>query len=262
MYIAYYDEAGDDGFPRYSSPLFVLSALYLHYLNWKRAFDTIQMFRRQLKNDFNIPIKWEIHTRSLLLNKNPYREIGLSNNDRICVIDLFCDLASQLDIKVVNIAINKTIIRKQDYRVLDRALTYSVQRIENDLKRIDPTGRFLIITDDGRVGKMRNTTRRIQKINFIPSRYGPEGYRQEIESLIEDPLPKNSKESYFIQLADTISYIVYLYVAHICNISHSNNRMPEEINKEKVIEWMQKLKGCLNVAASGENEYGVVCYPK
>jgi hypothetical protein len=25
MHIAYYDEAGDDGFPKYSSPLFVLS---------------------------------------------------------------------------------------------------------------------------------------------------------------------------------------------------------------------------------------------
>lgn len=28
MYIAYYDESGDDGFPAYSSPLFVLTALY------------------------------------------------------------------------------------------------------------------------------------------------------------------------------------------------------------------------------------------
>ncbi len=35
MYIAYYDESGDDGYPRYSSPLFVLSVTYLHYLNWK-----------------------------------------------------------------------------------------------------------------------------------------------------------------------------------------------------------------------------------
>lgn len=262
MYIAYYDESGDDGFPQYSSQFFVLSALYLHHLNWRKVYETIQIFRKQLKTDYRIPVNWEIHTKYLLLNKNPYREIGLSNQDRIGIIDLLCDLASQLEIKVVNVAINKTKIKRPDYKILDRALTYSVQRIENDLKRIDPVGRFLIITDEGRVGKMCRTTRKIQKINFIPSRYGPTGYRQEIELLIEDPLPKSSKESSFIQLADTISYIVYLYVTYQNGISSVTNRMPDEVDFGKVINWMERLKGCLNTAASGENEYGIVCYPK
>ncbi|NHZ71723.1 MAG: DUF3800 domain-containing protein, partial [Aquificales bacterium] len=61
MHIVYYDESGDDGFPQYSSQYFVLSAVYLHYSNWKPAFEEIRDFRRRLKASFNIPIKTEMH---------------------------------------------------------------------------------------------------------------------------------------------------------------------------------------------------------
>jgi len=49
LYIAYYDEAGDDGDPKYSSPLFVLTAVYLHYSCWKDVFENIRQFRKKLK---------------------------------------------------------------------------------------------------------------------------------------------------------------------------------------------------------------------
>ena len=49
MQIAYYDESGDDGFPAYSPPLFVLTVLYLHHLNWKDTYSTILDFRREQK---------------------------------------------------------------------------------------------------------------------------------------------------------------------------------------------------------------------
>ena len=46
MHIAYYDEAGDDGYPNYSSKLFVLTSLYLHYTHWRKSFDAIWEFRK------------------------------------------------------------------------------------------------------------------------------------------------------------------------------------------------------------------------
>lgn len=120
----------------------------------------------------------------------------------------------------------------------------------------------MIITDEGRVGKMRSTTRKIQKINFIPSRFGTGSYRQEVRSLIEDPLPKNSKESYFIQLSDSVAFIVYLYSIQKFNIGILHNRMPHEIDKPKLLSWMDRMKSSLNLEASTDDEYGVVCYPK
>ena len=262
MYISYYDESGDDGYPHYSSTLFVLASIYLHHLNWKDIYNTIHSFRNQLKADFGLPTKIEMHTKYFLLNKKPFRQFNLSNEDRILIIDLFCDLISQLELKVINVVINKSKINVPRYNVLDRALTYSVQRIENDLKKLDPTKKFMIITDEGRVGKMRSTTRKIQKINFIPSRFGSESYRQEIKSLIEDPLPKSSKQSYFIQFADLIAYIVFLYINQKLQISPKPNRLPEIIDNKKIINWMDRLEGSLNTEASSDDKYGVVCYPK
>ena len=196
MFISYYDESGDDGFPSTSSPLFVLTAMYQHHLNWKENYERVKAFKKQLAHDFPFPFHEELHTREFILNKAPYHLWGISEEDRAHIIDLYCQLTAQLEAKIISVVIVKDRLQKKDIDILDTALTYSVQRIENDLAA-DPQNRFEIITDWGRVGKMRKTTRRVQKINFIPSKFGPNPRRQEIQKLIEDPLPKDSSESLF-----------------------------------------------------------------
>ena len=98
--------------------------------------------------------------------------------------------------------IDKSRAKRDDYPVLENALTYSVQRIEND-----SAGKWkrLILSDKGRVGVMSHTVRKIRAFNPIPSMFG-EAYRnQPIRNMVEDILEKDSKESYFIQACDFIS---------------------------------------------------------
>jgi hypothetical protein len=220
MYLAYYDESGDDGHPHTSSPLFTLSVAYQHHLAWKDNYETVKKFKRQLAHDFPFPFHQELHTREFILNKKPYNQSNIADADRAHVIDLYCELCAQLDLKIINVVIVKSRFYKSKVNVLDLALTFSVQRIENDLAPI-PQNRFMIVTDWGRVGKMRKTTRRVQKINFIPSKFGPTPRRQEIQKLIEDPLPKDSSESYFLQVADLSACVVSLYAVitqHVGNL--------------------------------------------
>lgn len=261
MYLCYYDESGDDGYPNYASHFFIFTVIYIHHLSWKESYQKIYSFRKEIKNDYGLPVNIEMHTKKFLLNKNPYRQYNFSNRDRLEVVSKFCKLISRLNLKIINTCIVKPRIKKQDYNVLDNALTYSVQRIENDL-RSNTSERFMIITDPGRVGKMRKTTRRIQKINFIPSRFNLNPYRKEIEKLIEDPLPKDSKESYYIQLSDLISYIVNLYSIKHLGIGNFSNRLSGVVSETIVRGWMNELKPALNLKASGTNEFGVVYYPK
>lgn len=266
MYLAYYDESGDDGYPRYSTEIFVLSCLYMHHDKWKDNYAKIVKFRRQLKVDYDFPIKEEFHCRQFLLDKSPYHG-KYSMVERKEIYLLFIDLISILDISIINVVIDKTKIppASTSYDVLENAFTYSIQRIENTLERISPNSKFMLLCDKGRVGKMRKTSRRIQRINFIPSKLYPgTSYRKEIEGLIEDPIEKDSKESYFIQIADIIAFSTFIYShRHIMNPARDwANRLKRVLNYGDETVILDKLLPVLNTKASRSNKYGIVNYPK
>jgi len=226
MFIAYFDESGDDGYPRYSSELFVLTSVYLHYSNWQDCYQKIYDFRKSLRLTYRFPVKQEFHTREFIMDKFPYHGKFTTAVRKKILFD-FCSFAATLDVKVVSVVIDKQNIRRPTYHVLKNALTYNIQRIENDLAPLGNVGKFMIITDEGRVGAMRNVTRKIQKINYIPSQFSGTPYRKEIKSMLEDPLPKSSDQSYFIQLADMISFIVNFirsakFVQYNCHLEQEN----------------------------------------
>lgn len=260
MYLAYFDESGDDGYPKYSSELFVLTSGYLHHQKWQEIYNSIKEFRKQLKQDFGIPIKLEFKAREFILNKKPYRDLNISDDNRKKILGITADFLGSIDIKFINVVINKKKIPRQEYPVLENTVKFNIQRIENDLT-IDPLNKFLIITDEGRVGKMRHITRKIQRINIIPSKFIGR-YRKEIKLLIEDPLPKKSQESYFIQMCDFVAFLVYLYGIKKFSLGKWPNRLSPVLNEIELIEIMNKIKPALNLKATSSNEYGIVCYPK
>ena len=102
MRIVYYDESGDDGYPQFSSPLFSLTAIYMHYLSWKGNYEIIKDLRSKLKAEFNFPIKLEMHTKYFLLDKHPYRDFNFLHNNKKQIISLFCQFIAHLDLKVIN----------------------------------------------------------------------------------------------------------------------------------------------------------------
>jgi hypothetical protein len=259
MHLVYYDEAGDDGFPG-SSPLFVLTAFYCSDLDWKENFKIVADFKHQLAKDFSFPFKEEMHAREFLLNKSPYHHWDLSDDDRVEIAGRYCQICAQLIARVIVTAVIKPKITLSHFPVLDKALSYSIQRVENDLGT-SANNRFLIITDEGRVGKIRSTSRRMQRINYVPSKFGTAPIRREIKHLIEDPLPKNSRESYFIQLSDLIGCLAYFYLCTETGAASLPARMPTAIDHVKFTEWLDILKPILNLKATSKHPYGFVCIP-
>lgn len=262
MFIVDYDESGDDGYPPSSSPLFILSCVYLDHRGWKAAYEQITDFRRSLKSEYGLPVKMEFHTRSFLLNKDPYRKYGFPAHKRTEMVDKFWGFIGDLDIHIINVAINKPKLTAAKFDVLDTALKYSIQRIENHLNKLGYSDGYLIISDEGRIGKMRKTDRKIQRINLILSQFDGSTYRAKIKGLIEDPLGKDSKESYFIQLADLVSYITRLYCINKLGVASLPRRLPKTVDHSRIILWMDSLKNSLNLAASKHDQYGVVIHPK
>ncbi len=123
----------------------------------------------------------------------------------------------------------------------------------------------MIFCDKGRVGKMRKTARKIQRINYIPSRFqSGASYRKEIEGMIEDPIEKDSRESYFIQISDIVAYTLYLYsVRNLLNpMRNWSRRSLKVLNYGDEVSAMDRLLPVLNTKASRNNQYGIVHYPK
>jgi hypothetical protein len=261
MYISYFDESGDDGYPATSSELFVLASLYFHYSVWKENYQATLSFRRELKKRWDFPVKMEFHTKEFLADKNPYH--GKYNADeRKQILLEYCDFVSTLKFKIIAVVIDKTRIKRPKYAVLKKSLTYNIQRIENDLSVPGHEGHFLIITDEGRVNQMRETARAIQRFNYIPSVIHPVPYRKEITRLIEDPLPKPSSQSYFIQIADMIAFLVNLYARkNLCDPQQAwGNRVSAVLSAGDDVVLMDKLKERFNLSAS-KRPYGIVYYP-
>jgi hypothetical protein len=262
MYLVYYDEAGDDGYPRYSSPLFVLSAVYFEHLHYRDYFERMRAFRYMLQKDYGLPGRWEMHTKGFLTHNKPYNQLQLDSSQKIEIITQYCNFAATLGIKVINVTIVKPRIQRTTYNVLDNALTYSVQRIENDINSLNrPDERFMVISDQGRLASMRKTTRRLQRMNFVPSKYGTPPRRMEIAKMVEEPLPKDSKESYFVQLADMISYVVYAYSVITTKVAQLPKRLSAYVSEGQVRAWMDMAKPAFNLNACPKDPYGIMYHP-
>lgn len=259
-YIAYFDETGDDGANTDSSKQFVLTSVYMKSEDWQENFDKVRECRKILKEKFGFHISEEFHTRHLVRDKGFYREHGWNEEQRREIIKEFTKCIANLKIKIVNVIIDKTKITDSDYPVLENALTYNIQRIENDSSG---EWNYLIISDKGREAPMRKTARSIRAYNPVQSHYG--GYQnQPIKGMIEDILEKDSTESYFIQICDFVSFFTDLYYRAI----DKNEALPNRVGRVTDRIFIQRVmatlaKGdVLNRKASTHHEYGFVIYPR
>ena len=85
-----------------------------------------------------------------------------------------------------------------------------------------------------------------------------------IRNLIEDILEKDSKESYFIQLCDFVSYFTHLYQKCCVEKQPLPNRIANCIDERFIGSVMQTLKSNnkLNLNANKKSTFGIVKYPK
>ena len=260
-YLVYFDETGDDGVTTESSKFFLLTSIYMSSENWQSNYNKIKACRNQLNKTYGFHASEEMHTKYFLTDKEPYRKYKWTRDDKQEILKAITLCIAELDLQIVNVIIDKTKFKDNNYKVLENALKYNIQRIENDSKG---EWNYIIITDKGRIAPMRKTARAIRAYNPIQSKYSYAFKNQPINNLIEDILEKDSKESYYIQICDFISYFVHLYYKTNYKKESLPNRVSRVIGKEFAARVLKTLKvsGKLNLKASTKNAYGLVIYPQ
>lgn len=256
----YCDETGDDGKNTLSSDIFVLTSIYMPSEAWNENYKRIKDFRKDWKDKYGLHVTGEMHTKQFLTDKDPFRNYGWTIEQKQEMLKEFTLLIASLDIRIINTIIDKTKITTDGYNVLENALTYSVQRIENDSAG---DWNYIIISDKGRISPMRKTARAIRAYNPIHSQFGGM-INKPIKYLLEDVLEKDSKESYYIQICDFVSYFVHLFYTVKYLKKEKPKRVSRLIGDVFVGRVMATLRdaGVLNLKANSSNEYGLVIYPK
>lgn len=216
MYLMYVDESGDTGITNSPTRYFVLSALIVHELRWASALDQIVAFRRRMRDKFGLLMSDEIHAAGMI-NK-PKALVRIPRNDRLTILRALVDEIAKLpDVTVMNIVFEKGRASSSDV-IFDRTWQYLIQRFENTLShrnfpvKDNPEDRGLIVCDktDDRLNRL---LRRMRRYNPVPNQTGA-GYRDlHLKYIVEDPVHRDSRHTYFLQAVDTVAFFLYQVVA-------------------------------------------------
>lgn len=249
----YTDESGDTGFSSNSSRYFVLCGIVVHELRWKNNLDQIINFRKRMKGSFGLHLREEIHAAHFITR--PGSLVRIARNDRLTILRLFADqLSSMSDLNIISVVIDKS-KRQAGFDVFEHAWKLLIQRFENTISRRNFHGpmnadeRGMLFPDNTDVKKLTALIRKMRYFNPIPNQQSfSAGYRNlTLQNTIEDPNFRDSSNSYFIQAADLVAYLLYQHYA------------PNAYMKKKQgNNYFLRLDPILCKVASSRNQYGIV----
>lgn len=218
MYLMYVDESGDVGLVNSPTRYFVLVGLVLHELRWQQTREETITFRRDLKQQFGLRLREEVHASEMI--SHPGSLARIPKHQRLEIVRRHADkLASMPDLSLVCVVVDKQ-GKAADYNVFERAWETLIQRFENTLAHRNFSGpnnaddRGMLFPDHTDDKKLNALLRRMRVYNPVPNQpaFGG-GYRNlTLRSVIEDANFRDSAHSYFVQAVDVCAYLLYQHL--------------------------------------------------
>ena len=195
MHLFYIDASGEQG------KYYVYTALAIHDGKWRPAFNKIKKFRQELKKDYGLRVDYELHAWKFLSGKGDLGPKLRTKESRYEVFQKTLEFMCTVD----GFRLFNSVNVNEQY-----AFERMVNRIERTMK--ERKSRAMLICDEGEEQTFIRRIRKMNVFNHIPSNRGAwsdDGTKTRnitLEHIIEDPIFKNSEESYFVQLADFCAY--------------------------------------------------------
>lgn len=202
MHFAYVDESGDFGAA--GSVTYTLGCVLVEDRVWPGALDELIEFRRLCRQRLSLPVRAEVKANHLIRNAGAFRALRLNEKARRRLYRDHLRLHAQLGLWTFAILVHKQ-RTSTDPRVL--AWDYLLQRLE----RFSTKGQtqIAVVHDEGDHGLIRKLHRRARRAGVAGSMFGTGALRRPAVLFVEDPVPRRSSDSYFIQLADLTAYAAY-----------------------------------------------------
>jgi hypothetical protein len=194
MWFAYIDESKEAG------QLYVYSALITDGERWASVFQKVKAFREELRRDHGIHLSHELHAWKFAAGKGQISDAPIYKPERAEIFRKVLRFVS--DSKCFAIASS-----------CNRNEQYAFERLVNRINRTAEArgAQVLLIFDEGEQVEITRRIRRLRVHNPIPSNRltwddGKRTRNIPLSNVAEDPVFKDSKQSYFIQLADFCAY--------------------------------------------------------
>lgn len=216
MYLIYADESGDSGLKAGGTDWFVISGIIIHERHWNDVFQGIVNLRRYWNSWYNIPQRVVLHATEIVNGHGDYHhsQYGLKTEDRFEIyhnaLSFLANLAGK--IHILNVFIRKRNIFKPDLDVFEWGWKFFIQRFHNTLDTGGALGSDsnfgMLITDRTHDDHLRKLMRQMRAFNYIKSKKPgtPPYHNVLVTRVLDDPVPRDSRHSYFIQLADLVAF--------------------------------------------------------
>ncbi len=223
----YVDESGDSGLPSDNSPTryFCLSGLVIHELRWREVLTELTSFRRWVKRRYRVYLDDELHHAEMAGKTKKLAESlkRLPKHERLAIIRHHADELSKLpDLNIINVVVDKATGKLTDKEAVFRGAWYRLfQRFENTIQYRNfpgpknPSERGMVFPDSTDGEKLRRYLNQMRVRNpiKIPGTSGGFNFDDRpIASLIEDPIPRESHHSYFVQAADLCVFLLKQFI--------------------------------------------------
>ena len=214
MYFLYVDESGDTGLVNSPGRYFALTGLVIHETNWTAIVDDLVVFRQNLRANYGLKVRDEIHANPFVQGGQPLS--GIPRHVKLYILRQCIDwLSARNDVHVVTVVIDK-FNKPATYNVFESAWQALIQRFENTIQYKNFPGGFsdqqgMIIPDNTDARKLTALLRKMRRFNAVPSQshFAQQGmpYRNlKLQSVIEDPFYKDSSTSLIHQIVDVVVY--------------------------------------------------------
>jgi Protein of unknown function (DUF3800) len=206
--IAYVDESGNLG----DSLTYTLGCVLVNPDVWPETFNDVISFRRFLRARFGVPVRAELKANYLIRNEGPFKALALPDGQRRIIYRQAMRLHAKLGLRTFAVVIRKQELTQHDpaLNARDVAWDFMLQRLRNQTEKppLAPNT-VLLIHDEGEQATIRKLARRARRAGTVGSMFGTGMLKVPFSKLIDDPVPRDSRHSYFIQLADLAAYAAW-----------------------------------------------------
>lgn len=216
MFLMYIDESGDTGVSGSQTNFFVISAIVIHESSWLNVLDDLIDFRRSLKNQYGLLMQEEIHA-SEFINGSPNLKAGISRNDKLDILKKCLKwLDSRNDVSIVSVRCDKAQNAAKD--IFEFTWRVLIQRFDNTLAHNNfpnsmGNDKGMIIADNTNGGKLTKLLRSMRRYNRVPNHaaFGVGSRNITLRAVVEDPVLRDSADSYLHQMVDVVAYFARQY---------------------------------------------------